>query len=305
MEQGSSDFDSRSVFVVLAAVCWGLSGGLGGLLMADGWDPFVLSFYRGAIGLVCVLAWLGLRPAIADFRKARLWFWSVVAGLGVAGNFTFYFVSISHGSVAVAATLMYCAPVFVYIVSFVLKLERLTAVKAGAILLVTLGIVLLTRVYNVGETSITPLGVAAGLLAGLSYAVFIFGFKYATPHGRPQSVLVVAFGTFVIALIGLVDFDQAVGALGSQDLPLFIALGLLGAGISFVMYVIGLDHTAPAVASVVAMVEPVTASLFGVVILGEVLASVQVAGMVLILITVTVLSASSGATSKRAADAST
>jgi hypothetical protein len=40
------------VFVVLAALCWGLSGGIGGIHMAGDWDTFVVSFYRGAIGLL-------------------------------------------------------------------------------------------------------------------------------------------------------------------------------------------------------------------------------------------------------------
>ena len=113
-----------TALVALAALCWGLSGGIGGILMADGWGPFVVSFYRGAIGLLFVLVWLILRPHRSGLESPRLWFWSVIAGLGIAGNFAFYFLSISRGSVAVAATLMYCAPVFVYLTSFALKLER-------------------------------------------------------------------------------------------------------------------------------------------------------------------------------------
>ena len=65
---------------------------------------------------------------------------------------------------------------------------------------------------------------------------------------------------------------------------------MLGAGLSFVLYVIGLNYTAPAVASIVAMVEPVTASLFGVVVLQEALVASQVLGMGLILVAVTGLS---------------
>ncbi len=42
-------------------------------------------------------------------------------------------------------------------------------------------------------------------------------------------------------------------------------------------------------ASIVAMVEPVTASLFGVVVLDESLAALQILGMGLILLTVTAL----------------
>jgi drug/metabolite transporter (DMT)-like permease len=72
-------------------------------------------------------------------------------------------------------------------------------------------------------------------------------------------------------------------------------LGVLGAGLSFILYISGLKHTAPAVASIVAMVEPVTASLFGVMILNESLVGSQIFGMALILVTVTALSVYSSA----------
>jgi len=284
-----------TAFVALAALCWGLSGGIGGILMADGWDAFVVSFYRGAIGLLCVLVWLLLRPRGSGLANPRLWFWSAIAGVGVAGNFAFYFMSIAQGSVAVAVTLMYCAPVFVYLVSFSLKLERPTALKWTAIAVVMLGIMLLTQIYDIGASGVTLLGAGAGLLSGLSYAVFIFGFKYAAPHGSPQAILSIAFAVLAAILIWPADADQAVAVLRAPDWPLFAGLGVLGAGLSFVFYIIGLKHTAPAVASIVAMVEPVTASLFGVLVLKESLAGPQIFGMGLILVTVTALSVRSSA----------
>ena len=284
-----------TAFVAMAALCWGLSGGIGGILMADGWDALVVSFYRGAIGLLFVLLWLALRPRGSGLASRRLWFWSAIAGLGVAGNFAFYFMSIAEGSVAVAAALMYCAPVFVYLVSFALKLERPTPLKWAAIVIVMLGIVLLTRIYEVGSGGVTPISVGAGLLSGLSYAVFIFSFKYAAPHGSPQAILVIAFVVLVTILIGLGDADQTVAVLSTPSWPLFVVLGVLGAGLSFILYIVGLNHTAPAVASVVAMVEPVTASLFGVLVLNESLVGIQILGMGLILVTVTALSVYSSA----------
>jgi drug/metabolite transporter (DMT)-like permease len=284
-----------SAFVVLAALCWGLSGGIGGILMADGWDPFVVSFYRGAIGLLFVCVWLALRPHGSGLANRRLWFWSGFAGLGVAGNFAFYFVSIAEGSVAVAATLMYCAPVFVYLVSFALKLERPTPLKWAAIAMVMLGVVLLTRIYEIGAGGVTLIGAGAGLLSGLSYAVFIFGFKYAAPHGSPQAILVIAFSVLVTVLVWPGDADQIVAVTNTPSWPLFAALGVFGAGLSFILYIVGLKHTAPAVASIVAMVEPVTATLFGVVVLNESLIGLQIFGMGLILVTVTALSVYSNA----------
>ncbi len=282
---------ASTALVALAALFWGLSGGIGGILMADGWDAFVVSFYRGLIGLLFVLIWLALRPHGSGLSNRRLWFWSAVAGIGVAGNFSFYFVSIANGSVAVAATLMYCAPVFVYLLSFALKLESPTALKWVAIAVVMVGIVLLTQIYDIGAGGLTPIGVGAGLLAGLSYAIFIFGFKYAAPHGSPQAILSIAFAILAVILIWPGDPEHLVAALSTPDWPLFAALGVLGAGLSFILYIVGLNHTAPAVASIVAMVEPVTASLFGVVILDETLAATQMLGMGLILVTATALSA--------------
>ncbi len=282
---------ASTALVALAALFWGLSGGIGGILMADGWDAFVVSFYRGLIGLLFVLIWLALRPHGSGLSNRRLWFWSAVAGIGVAGNFSFYFVSIANGSVAVAATLMYCAPVFVYLLSFALKLESPTALKWVAITVVMVGIVLLTQIYDIGAGGLTPIGVGAGLLAGLSYAIFIFGFKYAAPHGSPQAILSIAFAILAVILIWPGDPEHLVAALSTPDWPLFAALGVLGAGLSFILYIVGLNHTAPAVASIVAMVEPVTASLFGVVILDETLAATQMLGMGLILVTATALSA--------------
>lgn len=279
-----------AVLVLLAALCWGLAGGIAGMLITKGWDAFVVAFYRGAIGLLFVLGWLAIRHQRSGLDNPRLWLWSVIAGIGVAGNFGFYFLSISEGSVAVAATLMYCAPIFVYLVSFALKLEQPTALKWVSIAVVIFGIVLLTGVHDVGAGGITPLGIGAGLFAGFSYAVFIFGFKFAAPHGSPQAVLAIAFAVLVALLVWPANGNQSVAVLDSSSWPLFALLGVMGAGVSFIIYVVGLRNAAPAVASIVAMVEPVTASIFGVMVLDETLGGLQVLGMLLILATVTGLS---------------
>ena len=282
-----------SMFIVLAAFFWGLSGGIAGILLDDGWDASVVTFYRGAVGLLFALLWLLLQRKHSGLRNKQLWFWSVIAGLGVAGNFTFYFISIDHGNVAVAATLMYCAPIFVYLISFVLKLEKSTAGKWVAIALVMLGIAMLTKLYEIGTSELSLFGVGAGLLAGLSYAVFIFGFKYAAPHGSPQAILSIAFAVLAIVLLVPTDINQAISVLSTPDLTLFLALGIFGAGLSFLLYIVGINHTSAALASMIAMVEPITATLFGVVILSEQLGVVQMLGMALILATVTKLSVSS------------
>lgn len=145
---------------------------------------------------------------------------------------------------------------------------------------------MLTQIYDVGASGVTAVSVGAGLLAGLSCAIFIFGFKYAAP----RAILSIALTALATILIWPSDVGQTVAVLSTPDWPLFAVLGVLGAGLSFVLYIFGLNHTAPAVASVMTMVEPVTATLFGVVVLSEPLVGPQIPGMGLILVTVTALS---------------
>jgi len=282
--------DSSLTLVALAALCWGVSGGFAALLMADGWDAAVLALYRGAVGLLFAVAWLALRPRRSGLSDRRLWFWAAIAGLGVAGNFLFYFVGIAEVSVAVAATLMYCAPIYVYLLSVLLGIEASDPWRWLAVALVMLGIVLLTGVYDTGAGGITLPGIGYGLLSGLCYAAFIFAFRYAAPRGSPQAILVVAFAVLVAALAGPSDFSRVLLDLGSPDWPLLGALGVLGAGLSFFLYVTGMRYARPTLAAMIAMIEPVTASLFGVVILGEQLMGLQIVGMGLVLFTVTALS---------------
>ncbi|KMJ59570.1 membrane protein [Bacillus sp. LL01] len=276
--------------IILAAICWGISGGIAAILMNKGWDPVVISLYRGAVGFICFFAWFSFRFKQNWIFSTRLYIWALLAGVGVAGNFTFYALSIQSSSIAVAATLMYTAPVFVLLISFLLRIERSSFFKWGCISGVLMGIILLTGAYNTHSISVSLSGAAAGLAAGLSYALFIFGFKNASSIGKPQTILSIAFFSFCLILFLLADNDEVASVVTSSDIGWFLLLGIVGAGISFIFYVIGIKLTAPSTASMVAMVEPVTASLFGVLLLGDHLSTIQLLGMLLILVTITVLS---------------
>ncbi|MGM0753868.1 MAG: DMT family transporter [Bacillota bacterium] len=276
--------------VILAAICWGISGGIADILMDKGWNPLVISFYRGGVGLICFFVWFLLRFKQNGGISARLFLWALFAGVGVAGNFTFYFLSIQASSVAVAATLMYTAPVFVLLVSFLLRLENSTRFKWACITGVLFGIILLTGAYNTESISGNFFGVASGLAAGLSYTLFIFGFKNASSTGNPQTTLTIAFFSFCLILFLFTNKDEAAAVLASNDIGWFLLLGILGAGLSFILYVTGIRWTTPATASMVAMVEPVTASLFGVLVIGDHLTPIQIFGIVVILVTITLLS---------------
>ena len=279
------------VLVILAAFLWGVSGGIAAMLMDQGWDPLVVSFYRGAIGFACFAVWWLARSRRIPLPDRKTLAWAALAGLGVAGNFVFYFLSISQANVAVAVTLMYMEPIYVCVVLLVIGAMRLTPALVIAIGAVVFGVALLTQLIGGARLDdLSLFGVLAGLLSGVAYAVFLFGFQNATRRAPSVVVLGVAFAVFLLVLAPLVDHGQVAAAPFSADVPLFLLLGLFGAGLSFFLYVIGLRTAAPVSVSLVAAVEPVTASLFALLVLGQELAVGQWLGMLLILATVTALS---------------
>ncbi|SDB89876.1 EamA-like transporter family protein [Pelagirhabdus alkalitolerans] len=279
-----------TLLVMLAAVFWGLSGVIGDLLMSNGWDPFVISFYRGAIGFICFLIWFILRYDKNYSYTTRLYVWSIIAGIGVTFNFSLYYLGIQLSSITIASTLMYTAPLFVLLVSFLLGIERSTWFKWGCVVSVLMGIILLTGAYNIDEMTVSFAGILAGVFAGISYAVFIFSFKKAAKDGSPQVSLTFAFLAFSLILLLFIDRSEALNVLTSSDVGWFLLLGFLGAGLSFAFFFIGIRWTAPTTASMIAMVEPVTASFIGVIWIGDDLTMVQLIGMTIVLITITTLS---------------
>ena len=77
------DTDHRSAFragtgyVVLAAVSWDVSAGIGGILVAGDGDPFGVSLHRGAIGVLCVAIWLAPHPG-GNRARYRLANWHCI-----------------------------------------------------------------------------------------------------------------------------------------------------------------------------------------------------------------------------------
>ena len=279
-----------AVLILTAAFFWGVSGGIGGILINEGWDPFVITFYRGALTLGFAVIWL-LASAHENhgFKKFRLWAWSACAGAGVAGAFSFYFLGMKTGSVAVAATLLYSAPVFVFLTGFIIGSERVTFGKVTGLVMVAIGVSLLTGVFSTDEAGLTPLSLIVGILAGVSYAVFIFGFQHASSHGSVQAVMAIAFSVQTLILLAIVGTNAWNISPNYADIGLIAFLGVIGGGFSFLLYIHGLRKSRPAIASITAMAEPITASCFGLFWLAQSLSALQLLGALSIVGTVTTL----------------
>lgn len=275
------------MLILVAATCWGVAGGVGGVLVERGWDPVVVSFYRGALTLVFSVLWLVSASDRRGLGSSQLWAWSALAGAGVAGAFALYFAGMKAGGVAVAATLLYSAPVFVFLGELLLGRERLRSGSALGLLLVMIGVALLSGFFSQVATGIDGRAIILGLLSGVCYATFIFGFQNASAFGSTPVVMTAAFAVETVLLAALACAGIQPAVMEPIDAGLIVVLGVLGGGVSFLLYIVGLRNSTAGAAAVLGMAEPLTAAVFGFVVLGQSLAPQQIVGAVLLLATVT------------------
>ena len=189
-------------------------------------------------------------------------------------------------SLSIAAVLLYTAPAIVMVLSFIIFKEQLSNIKLVSLILTIVGCVLVTGVLS-SAGHVTGLGILTGLGAGLGYALYsIFG-RFAIEKGYHS--LTITFYTFLFASIGtlfMADISQ-ICAVATQSVGTFvicIAMGIVGTIMPYLAYTLGLQYVDNSKASIIASVEPVTATLLGFILFGEKMRPSGVLGVVLVIV---------------------
>ena len=124
------------LYIITAAVCWGLIGLFVRTLAAQGFSSMQIVALRSLAAAICVtLPLLRSGRAALCIRLRDLW---LFVGTGICSLVFFnycYFNAMQQTSLAVAALLLYTAPVFVMLMSLLCFGEAFTRTKALALLL--------------------------------------------------------------------------------------------------------------------------------------------------------------------------
>ena len=189
-------------------------------------------------------------------------------GTGVCSIIFFnycYFSCINLTSLSVAAVLLYTAPAMVMIMSAIIFKEKVTVQKIRALLLATLGCVLVSGITG-SNSLISKEGILAGLGAGLGYALYSIFSRAALNKGYKS--LTIIFYTFLVALIGLIPFTdwKAIGSVmfkSSEDFLYCILFAVVSTVLPYIFYTYGLTKLTPSKTSIMASIEPVAATIVG------------------------------------------
>lgn len=274
-----------SVCVIASGILWGLLPLFIKYFAAEGFSPEQIVFTRVLFSAVFLVAWCAFRnPVALRIRPADAW---CFAGTGIVSIMLFsycYFRTLESANIALAALLLYTSPIFVLLFSVIFFKERMTGRKLLAVGCTFAGCAAITGVFGSGPPATPWPVIFLGLGAGLFYSLYtIFG-KFALQRYDP---LTVTTHTFLFASLGaafLVPLPETLALYTTGAVfPAACGMAFFCTLASFGLYTLGLGGMAPSKAGVLVTVEPVVATLVGILVFREQATIATGIGMILIL----------------------
>ena len=290
MEKAKRNFGPA--LILLAGCFWGSMGIFVRRLTAYGFSSIQIVAIRVTLAalIFCILLLLkdpsGFRISLKDIP--------LFLGLGFGSILFFtvcYFTAITMMPLSTAAILLYTSPIWIMLMSVLFFHEKLTGRKLLALALAFAGCVLVSGISGEG---MTLTGLLVGLGSGIEYGLYsILG----TIALRRYSPFTVTTYTFVFAALGSWLICRPAEMLAkfaaAPDLPGLVFFcfltALVTAVIPFLAYTLGLQTVEASRAGILATVEPLVATLIGVVVFSEPLTLLSGLGILLILAAVVLL----------------
>lgn len=266
-------------YVLAAAVLWGTTGTSQGLAPA-GVESTTIGAVRLAIGGLALLTLAILR---GSFKDAKHWpiIGTLASALFVAGYQLCFFAGVARTGVA-AGTMVAIgtAPVAAGVLGYLVRHERVGPRWMVATLLSVFGCALLAA--GGGGLQGNSIGIVLSLGAGLCYAAYTVSIKGLLVQHAPDAVMAVVF-CLAALLLSPILFTSSLGWLAEpRGIAVALHLGVLATAVSYGLFARGLKTISVGTAATLSLAEPFTATILGVLILGERLGLSQVSGVVLL-----------------------
>ena len=276
----------NAFLILLAGILWGSMGLFVRPLNAKGLSSWDIVFIRAFLTMVFMAVFILVKDrSLFKIKLKDIWCFIGTGLLSIVFFNLCYFKEITIAPLSIAAILLYTAPAFVMVISAFCFKERLTKRKIAALFLSFLGLMFVTGVFSSGER-LTLKTLFIGLGAGLGYALYSIFSRYALEKG--YSSFTISFYTFLLATVTTVFFIKPGEVMGvafssGSMIVLLIAFALVSTIIPYLTYTVGLKGVENGQASIIASIEPVVATLIGIILFHEKMSVWVLIGIVLVL----------------------
>jgi len=298
METSESRAGQGGILLVMTgSTLWGTSG-VASQLLADvaHTTPLSIGCWRLLVAspILLVAAWALLGPKMwpaswRDFGSMAL------IGVFLAVDQALYFMAIEYVGITIATLVVICcAPLLVTLFTALRERRAPTRFMMSIIVVALAGTVLLvTGSSNAGGASSPLLGIVCAVGSGFGYAgvLILSGLLSARYH----ALQITALG-FTIGAICLLAVSQVIGFVGTYPVTgwlIILYLGAIPTALAYGLFVFGMRSTPAPLASILVLLEPLTAAVLSWGLFGERLSPTGILGAILVLGAIYALSTAS------------
>ena len=276
----------------VAAVLWGINGGVSKTILATGLSSERLAQIRSlgaALALVAILA--ATAPGRLRLTRRELPYIVTFGVAGLAFVQWFYFLAIHRLAIGVALLIEYLAPLLVALWARFFYKETVRRRIWVALALALTGLALIVNVFG-GGTSLSTAGILYALAGAFAYATYVLLAEHVVGNRDPVSLL--AWGFLLASVFWaildpwwsfpghlLTESASLEGNLHAWHLPVWVLAALMilfGTVVPFFLLISALRHLPATRVGIVAMLEPVVGAIVGWAWLSESLGGLELAG---------------------------
>ena len=284
------------ILVLCAGILWGSIGFFVRKLNGLGVDTELTAFMR----IFC--AWIILIPLLLgmSLKSGRNYFKISKKGLlqcFIMGLVTQAFFNLSYSGcinsvgVAMGSVLLYTAPIFVSILSRLLFKEEINARKGISLVINLLGCFIMVTGGDLSVLKVSGIGILLGIGAGFFYAMVTILGKFTSDEVDPFTMV---FYNFLFGWISLTLISNPIPKIAAvSDLHFWLlafGYGLIPTVGSYLFYMNGISHDVElSRVPIIASVEPIIATIIGLLVFGENITLVNALGLVIVLFSIVLM----------------
>ena len=277
------------IYAAIAAASYGTNPIFAIPLYREGMDVNSVLLMRYIMAVIMVGIMVGVKHPRELRLKPKEYPTLAFMGVLMVASSILLFESYRFLSAGIASTLLFFYPVMVALIMAALYHERLSRRSWICLTMAFLGVMTLSRDDAGGMISIT--GMLLVMLSSLSYAIYLVYINRGPMRNMTSSV--VTFFVLVGGLAVLAVKTYMGGGLMIPPSPMawfnVTGLGLFPTFVSLYFTSQAIDTIGSTKTAIFGALEPLTAVILGIIILGEALSLNTAIGMLLILVSVTVL----------------
>lgn len=279
------------IYTLIGGTLWGASGMFGGyLFMHKGITANWLVPHRLLMSGILLLMYLYKKDRLTFFQVWKDREYSIkMLIFGIFGmlacQYTYY-KTIEYSNPGIATVLQYFGPTLILLYTCMMDRRLPKKYEATALILSIIGVFILATHGNINSLQIPLIALTWGMVAALSLVIYtVQPVKMIEKYG---TTYVIAWGMLIGGIV-LYCFLRPWNEPGQYDFTtffMFMIIVIFGTILSFLLYLNGVFMLGPTKASMIACIEPVSATFFSTVFLGTAFTFLDAIGFVLVMSTV-------------------